>query len=163
MKSYSLSLLSALGLGALLPLSALAEDQFSVTMGDTVVLDHTMKRAKVRWATEDSWHFASSKVAVRVEPFRIGDDPVASTEEFVARNTGFSWETTIDGAKRRVGCDPEEDQGVSINRTELTDTRVSGNFRMTLVRCDDFYTAEPVELDSLPFTIEGTFSVAIKR
>ncbi|MCR9136014.1 MAG: hypothetical protein NXI27_08470 [Alphaproteobacteria bacterium] len=86
----------------LAPSLSLAEDRFSITIGGEVVLDNTMDKASVRWATEDNWHFAGRRTAVRVAPFRIGSTPVASTDEFVANNTGFSFETLLDGKKRRV-------------------------------------------------------------
>ncbi|MEM7439345.1 MAG: hypothetical protein AAF393_07085 [Pseudomonadota bacterium] len=147
----------------------MSADVFSFVASNGVELNQDMKRAKVKWATDDTWHFTNASfilspgnVRVRVQGFRLGDAPVATTSEFVHNNTGLTFVAKINSESRALNCSADEDAPVSIKRTELTEGRVGGEISLTLNRCFDANTTEPINYDQLPITLEGRFSVKRK-
>lgn len=64
----------------------------------------------------------------------------------------------MEGERRRVGCDPADPEQGTFQRTELTATKVSGTFTLEFVSCDDYFSAEPVDVPGLPFTVTGSFT-----
>jgi hypothetical protein len=145
---------------ASLATSVAAEDVFSITASNGIAFDQDTRSVEVKWAKEDSWSFSSMILGMRIEGFRMGDDPVTETDELVPNNTGLSFMQTVDGERMFFGCRLDNDTPVGwVKRTELTDTRVSGSFRVELSRCVDGNTAGPIDYDQLPIIVEGTFSV----
>lgn len=139
--------------------AAMAEDTFSITASNGIYFDQDTARARVKWAEPESWSFTSGKLTMRVQGFRLGDAPVAETDELISNNTGFSFTAEVDGEPKALSCKLGADEVGTVKRTELTETRVAGSFRVELERCLDAYTAEPIDYPDLPIVVEGVFSV----
>jgi len=146
--------------GLCLANTAQAEDQFSIQLSNGMAFDQMTPKARVKYATEDFWRFSAQDFDISIMA-RIDFEapPETSSDEINRRNTFAHLVIPHLGVKRRVGCDPTDPPTGVVNRTELTEEKVEGTFQLEIVECKDFYSGEVLELDFLPLSIEGTFSL----
>ena len=97
------------------------------------------------------WH-------LRVHALDLPESGPGETTEFGGNNTMIQLYVDMEGERKRVGCDPADPEQGTFQRTELTDTQVSGEFTLEFVSCDDYFSAEPVDVPGLPFTVTGSFT-----
>ena len=147
--------------GICLANSALAEDRFSIQLSNGLAFDETAPKARVKYATEDFWRFSGRDFDISIMA-RIDFEapPETSSEELNRRNTFVHMVIPHLGVKRRIGCDPTDPPMGLVNRTGLTEKKVEGSFQLEIVKCNDFYSGEALDLDFLPVKIEGTFSLS---
>jgi hypothetical protein len=87
----------------------------------------------------------------------LGPDPLAVGEREVQRAL-VTFATEIDGERVEVGCGSNDGtpDDATMTITEVTNEGLSGSITITLTSCDDFYTAEAVDLESI--TVTGEFT-----
>jgi hypothetical protein len=134
------------------------EGTFTVNVSNGTSFTQETDGARVDIAAADLIELEATDWFVRVSARDLPDRGPGETNEFGRNNTSIALYVEVEGEQKRVGCDPADPvQGV-FRRTELTDTHVSGDFQITFVSCDDYFTAEPVTVPGLPFTVTGSFS-----
>jgi len=138
------------------------DGSFNIQVSNGSGFSDDSERARIDVATDSMFGFKASGWHVRVNAREMPDSGVAETTEFGRNNTIMSMYVKTDGVRQRVGCDPADPAVGSFKRTKLTETEVSGEFTLEFVSCDDYFTAEPVEVPGLPFTVTGSFE-DIKR
>lgn len=134
------------------------EGEFTVEVSNGTGFSHESERAGVEVATDNMIGLKATNWHIRVSARELPESGPGETTEFGGNNTMISMYVDIDGERKRVGCDPADPEQGTFKRTELTDTHISGEFRLEFVSCDDYYSAEPVTVPGLPFTVTGSFS-----
>lgn len=134
------------------------EGEFTVEVSNGTGFGHESERASIEVATDNMIGLKASGWHVRVHARELPESGPGETTEFGRNNTIMSLYVDIDGERKRVGCDPADPEQGTFTRTELTDTHVSGSFTLEFVSCDDYYSAESVDVPGLPFTVTGSFS-----
>ena len=148
-----------------LPAGLCAEepDMFTITFADGRMLTHESEKARVYLATDQIWDLRAEDVTLRYHAFRLDGEPIAQSKEVGQNNTFLQMNAEIGGETRKISCRASlETPFGEAQRTELTDTRVSGEFFVNFEICGDSMTNEVVELDFLPLAVKAVFSVNLK-
>jgi len=135
---------------------------FRVQVSDGSGFSEASERASIEAATDSMFGFRAGGWHLRVDARGMPDTGSAETTEFGANNTMLTMYVDVGSERKRVGCDPADPETGSFERTHLTETHVSGEFTLEFVTCEDYFSAESVEVPGLPFTVTGSFE-GIKR
>lgn len=137
--------------------SSKIEGQFSIQVSNGSGFSDESDRAEIEVATDSMFGFRARGWHLRVNPRGLPDTGAAETTEFGGNNTTLSMYVEVDGERKRVGCDPADQEVGSFKRHEFTDTEVSGEFTLEFVRCDDYFSGQNVAVPGLPLTVSGSF------
>jgi len=133
------------------------EGSFSVEVSSGGGFTQATSRARIEHIEHDLVGLKADRWHLRIEPRIFSEEPVESTSEFNRANTFIHMPFEIDGNIQRIGCDPTNPVQGRFDRTDLSDTHMSGSFSFTVHSCRHFYTDEDLELPGLPWTVTGHF------
>lgn len=133
------------------------EGSFRVEVSNGAAFSETTPRAQIEHIRADFIGLKAHQWHVRVDPRRMEDGAVGFTTELGRNNTMLQMPFEMDGKPIRIGCDPSNPVQGRFERTELTETHISGSFSYMVHACSDYYSGEDLAVPGLPWTITGQF------
>lgn len=135
----------------------LGDGAFEVRFGDQGGFDETSDKALVEIAAPGIVALEAQGWYARISSQGLAEgSPEASTDSLDRLDTTVSLEIAANGEMVAVNCYAAETPRGTFRRTELTDTHVSGSFRVEIVRCDSF-SGQEIDFPDEPFTVTGRY------
>ena len=133
------------------------QGRFTVTDTRGHSFDSDSPRARINFVVDDLIDVGADGQQVRAAANGLPETGPGRTTELNQSNVMYTAKVMIDGKMTRVGCDPDNPVNGWFERTELTDTTISGAYEFEVVRCGDYYSDAEIDVTDLPFTVRVEF------
>lgn len=128
---------------------------FEIKLNGQSIASEQSDKARITIHQDGLWELSSKDIKLRMSG-RFRDGSPNETTEFRDRNNALWLTQDIDSKPMKIGCKPDEVAKGQMKRSK-TGAVHNGIFSIVFTTCVNHYTDEEVNIESLPWTVEGTF------
>lgn len=128
---------------------------FEIKLNGQPIASEQSDKARIKIHQDGFWELSTKDVKLRMSG-RFRDSSPNQTSEFRDRNNALWLTRNIDGKPMKIGCKPGKEAHGQMQRSN-TGSVHNGSFSIVFTSCVNHYTDEAVQIENLPWTVEGTF------